>query len=339
MREALLADKLPKVQTDVFTLRQEGVETTGQGERMIVRVEVIHANLDTVPRLLFQNSVRCRTHVRLSALLNFIIDLHVKKGIDMSMEDCREIDLSIDGVASAESSNCLVKVVSVSIPCCGTPFIYMVHETNAHGTEAGAKDVLLPIMRDMDQAGVRLRFLRADSKERKTLRAMQSTGAKFGCDFCEQKGIYTHRKVVFPYGGHIGAIRRTNESCRQQGAEALAIGVKKTDHVKGVKGISPLLELEDFDMIKNLPMDSFHNVDEGLFKRLFDEVLEGQDADRERMKGVCDKILKATQLPSETSRRTRSVDCAKWKGNELSVMALVLAPMLFVKGGVLEGEM
>ena len=109
---------------------------------------------------------------------------------------------------------------------------------------------------------------------------------------------------------------------------------------EGVIGYSPLMDYEGFNFILGIPIDYMHHVCLGVVKRLIELTFNVGD-NRKRLtkrklslaKDFNDVMLK-TKVPSEFSRRGRTLDLKVMKGEEMRNIVLFFFPivLLCIKG-------
>ncbi|XP_055538759.1 uncharacterized protein LOC129726105 isoform X1 [Wyeomyia smithii] len=100
---------------------------------------------------------------------------------------------------------------------------------------------------------------------------------------------------------------------------AMAMSEERKISVNGVKGLSPLLRVTGFDVIRNVPVDYMHNVLLGVCRQLCSIWFEtpGSPAYIKRKLPVIDEIIFTIHPYVEASRRTRRItEGASWKANE-----------------------
>ena len=83
------------------------------------------------------------------------------------------------------------------------------------------------------------------------------------CPFCEVKGQYIDRKVVYPCKDSFKAKQRTDDGIRETMRD-----VETNDDTQKLKGIvakSPLLELKHFSFVGNVGLDYLHQFCLGIY--------------------------------------------------------------------------
>lgn len=103
----------------------------------------------------------------------------------------------------------------------------------------------------------------------------------------------------------------------------IAENLETCDNTKGVLGKSILFDIEDFDVVQDVPAEYMHLVCIGFVKKLTElTFLVGKHKNaninyrRVDPKPVLDVGLLSTKVPSESSRRTRILNFASYKAQE-----------------------
>lgn len=138
----------------------------------------------------------------------------------------------------------------------------------------------------------------------------------YGCDRCEQKGVYDGR-MTYPETSYV---LRSNQSFRSQ--------TNKEHH----KSLSPLCEL-DIDMIKHFPIDYMHQVNLGVTKRLLLLWISGPLKTRlssNQLEQVSSKLSNIKKfIPTEFARKPRSLQhVRKWKATEFRQFLMYTGPLV-----------
>lgn len=161
-----------------------------------------------------------------------------------------------------------------------------------------------------------------DQEELKTLKELKSCLINSLSDVSKVK-----KKVVWPSSTMNGEPRTV--------AKILAItnmieenGPLPPDEAKGIIYKSPLLEIENFDMVANSPAEYLHSVCLGTTKRLL-ELTYNVGTTRPRVTkrkltpvSLFNDLMAGLKGPMEFSRRIRSLDFAVWKGQEFRNLIL-----------------
>ena len=141
-------------------------------------------------------------------------------------------------------------------------------------------------------------------------------------------------KVVWPYSTSKDAEPRTKENVlaivnRIENDENLT-----SEQCKGVVGRSPLLNLENFDFVLDVPTEYLHSMCLGCIKRLVELTFNvGLTRPRNTKRkltavSVFNALIADIKGPCEFSRRVRDLDFSVWKGQEFRNLALFFFPVV-----------
>ena len=110
----------------------------------------------------------------------------------------------------------------------------------------------------------------------------------------------------------------------------------------GITCRSPLLDLPNFDIIYDVPLDEFHLIKEGIIRRMlsamFVDTTHRDSKEILRRLSRCWEVLKVF---SESARRTDKLRIPQLKGSELGVMGYTVFPHLamnLMSGGIYNKE-
>lgn len=139
--------------------------------------------------------------------------------------------------------------------------------------------------------------------------------------------------IVWPWSTSNGE-PRTVEKIREI-VETLESGVRLSpDEARGVVGRSPLLDLEDFDMVLDSPTEYLHSVCLGVTKRMVSLTFSvGESRPRVTKRKLSDPVLfnslmQEVKVFREFSRRNRELDFAVLKGQEFRNIVLFFFPIV-----------
>ncbi len=97
----------------------------------------------------------------------------------------------------------------------------------------------------------------------------------------------------------------------------------------GITSRSPLLDLPDFDIVYDVPLDEFHLIKEGIIKRLMGAMfLDSTHRDNRELLSRLSQCWERLRVFSENARRTDSLKVAQLKGSELGVLGYTVFPYL-----------
>ncbi|XP_021701385.1 uncharacterized protein LOC110676718 [Aedes aegypti] len=130
----------------------------------------------------------------------------------------------------------------------------------------------------------------------------------FGCTICLHSGKSINNQIRYPYQR---SRLRDDSSTRK-----LMLEVHNSETQKpmlGIKGLSVLTGVPDFDIIRGLPPDYMHLVNLGLMKLIWELLLEGDAENKSKPhhigkhKVLIEQRLQSIRLPSCFPRRIRSI--------------------------------
>lgn len=156
-----------------------------------------------------------------------------------------------------------------------------------------------------------------DSMARPEVQNMKQFNGEYGCSFCLNPGesiVGMRGKRI--YVGGVAELRT-----REQHVTHATRALREGQCVKGVKGVSIVMELDNFSVVEDMPPDYLHAVLEGTMKSLFTAWFESTNC-REpwylgRHKAAIDEMLAEITPPCEITRVPRSVTCYKnWTASE-----------------------
>lgn len=141
---------------------------------------------------------------------------------------------------------------------------------------------------------------------------------KYGCTICLHPGKTVKNQIRYPY---LQSEVRDDKSTRK-----IMWQIYKSDStepVLGIKGLSVLTGLPDFDIIKGLPPDYMHHTNLGLVKLIWELLFEGDAENKSqpyhigKQKELVQQRLQSIRLPSSFPRRIRDIEeYSKFKASE-----------------------
>ena len=172
---------------------------------------------------------------------------------------------------------------------------------------------------------VELRSFIADAPARAMIKETAYHGGRYGCDRCEVKGIHKNGSMSFE---DLKAKKRSNESFRNQA------------QIGHHKGISPLIKIENLDIISQFPLDYMHLVLLGIMRRIIHhwnrEVPHKLSNHQKTLVNANIDMVKKN-LPADFNRLPRKLDDAeRFKATEFRTMLLYSACIIFHK--ILDSE-
>ncbi|XP_055586117.1 uncharacterized protein LOC129738837 [Uranotaenia lowii] len=133
------------------------------------------------------------------------------------------------------------------------------------------------------------------------------------CGYCLHPGTILGRQIRYPYRRNVTLRNETDV------LKAMAISDAKGQAVNGVKGISPLILFEKFDVVRNCPIDFMHCILLGICKQLSKQWFENPKCKayiKARIPEIDNMLINIKHF-HEASRRARRIsDRHNWKANE-----------------------
>ncbi len=287
-------------------------------------------------------------------LRSIVEKVYSKHNVDLENppDEWRKVEVGSDGYTPSRKGSWGSHLVSIRFLQCGEPMTWFIHQfIPSKGGRVSAQSIFGPVVEELLEMEGSLELVRivGDGKERKLQKGMQSTGATMGCEVCPIRGESLPgggkgKRISFPMRLQT-AERRNAEKVRC----ALLDGDMDEDGVlqkptDGISCWSPLLNLPNFDVILQGPLDAMHLLAYGLSQKLFllcfmaltligaknkgrgkgksnRKKLAARRKDRKRIQTL-GKVLSKIKVPCEIQRRPREVDVAKWKTSEWMFMGM-----------------
>lgn len=190
-----------------------------------------------------------------------------------------------------------------------------------------------PDSQEEKKATFHLICLIADAPMRSYLRNVRQFNHKKGCDWCLIQATTVQRARFYPNlkWEEVERIRRDKNhfmdfsNLLTQENDQEAIQMLMSDHFSGIKGISPLLILEDFDIVNGIAVEPMHSISLGVFRNIImrgflssehSDIYE-KNFDLTKFKNEFGSRLKSIAVPSEFTRIPRDFHQIKhWKSSE-----------------------
>ncbi|XP_057335690.1 uncharacterized protein LOC130674389 [Microplitis mediator] len=167
-----------------------------------------------------------------------------------------------------------------------------------------------------------------DSPARSSITRMRQFNGYTGCTFCYAEGQRYGNKHIYPRSHGYGQLR-TDEEMRRD----MSIAYETKEITNGIKGISCLVGLPEFDLCNGIVVESLHAVFLGAVKQHTNLLLNtadspfyiGHPTDKKRI----NNRLLSIKPPSRRTRVPREIDTFnQWKGSELRNWLDYVAPCL-----------
>lgn len=261
----------------------------------------------------------------------------VKKGLELfltkfDLHQCEEILLSIniDGVPLSKSSNKGFWTILAKSTAVGANIsdVFVIGLYLGYAKPSNFADFMRPHIDDLKNVTkefiynerpikIKVENYICDAPARASVAGTKGHSAYFGCSKCVQEGEYDNR-MLFP---DTDSLPRTNDDFRRR--------VYDCYH----KYTSPLEELDDFDMIKDIPLDYMHVVLLGVMKKLIKMWMSGDPLSllpSRDIKKISEQLLiTASTQPSEFQRKIRGLnDAGHFKATEFRTFLLYTGPVV-----------
>ena len=274
--------------------------------------------------------------------LSEIINYHKSKHGDSN--DCAKIvDIGCDGIPLTHTTGGKsLDVTTIRFYGCKSIYPLMLFEAGTTSS-LSINDYFKPLVDELNSLGVNVRFIIMDAPFRAYARNLKKPGGYFCCEICTAEGIYKGGTVSYPYMTSTAPFRTHLDYVRI--GEELDNNTGKVTQSYGIKGSTPLTNLNNFDLILQIPPDYMHLVCLGVEKRMFEnffgpsteEKTENMEL-KSRLKNV-NIHLPHIKVPSEFSRTTSKMHVAKLKSEELRNSLLYYYPVILPVLNYSEGSM
>lgn len=164
-----------------------------------------------------------------------------------------------------------------------------------------------------------------------TFQQLNRYNGYFACGYCLQKGEWTTRGVRYTWNNRDQP--RTHEHFIQSMQLVSTTNNSSKNGVKGVKGISPAISFEFFDMVKSFGLDYMHCVCLGIMRNLPEFWLESSKKHksyiRPELQKTLNKRLQSIKPCKFLTRLPRSLkDIHKFKASEFRSLMLFYFPVI-----------
>ena len=243
------------------------------------------------------------------------------------------MQVSLDGVSETKSTSVSLDVYCVKVKTCKC--IYPVRITRPLGKYRGLdnQEQLRIFLDDVNSTNKHICQFLADNQKRST--ALNSLGHSswYPCEYCFTRGVplktktaqgNNKTKITWP------ASTANGEPKTQEKIEDI---LENLEHLgsrerKGIVGPSALLELPNFDIVRDTPCEYLHSTCLGVIKRTVSLTFSvGESRPRNTKRKLSDPrqfnvLMLQVKMPKESSRRARELDFAVLKGAEFRNIAI-----------------
>ena len=245
----------------------------------------------------------------------------------------------MDGVSETKSTSVSLDVYSVKMKNCKC--IYPVRIVRPLGRYRGLdnQEQLQIFLNDIKSQDKHVCQFLADNQKRST--ALNSLGhaSWHPCEYCFARGVplktktadgKNKTKITWP-ASTAGGEPRTREKIEEILENIDNLGPRER---KGVVGPSALLELPNFDIVRDTPCEYLHSTCLGVVKRTVSLTFSvGESRPRITKRKLSDPsqfnaLMLKIKMPKESSRRARELDFAVLKGAEFRNISIFFFPLV-----------
>ncbi len=231
------------------------------------------------------------------------------------------VTFTADGIPHGNSSNENLHVLAVRFKGCRQVYILQARVAKRKEPKI-LDDFLLPFVRECNSLNVTVDFFLADSPMRAFFKSLKGHAGRSSCEICEATGRCVDGRICYPADQILGR-KRSHERWLEQVADLESQREEgPTGDVAGVTGRSPLLEINNFDMVRKAPPDPLHRDWLGIAKSTLWRNTTGMskagvmNSRGNRIANAVSNDYRRVRLPSEFSHRSRPVDYPNFKGHE-----------------------
>ncbi len=140
--------------------------------------------------------------------------------------------------------------------------------------------------------------------ERHHCRCLIAHSGYYSCEYCLTEGKGQEGGVNFQFKGNWDQPLRDSTQWREIAAKILH---EEPTRTWGITAYSPLLDLQgDFDIVHDVPIDPFHNINEGLVKLAMTRLLRKNATSKEIINRFDRQYVKMRTF-RDSPRQTRSL--------------------------------
>lgn len=250
--------------------------------------------------------------------------------------DTSRCSVAADNVPVTRSKPQSFDVLSISFPNCKNTYpvrIFLAEEKIQYDLPRN----LQVLLDELEEEQIKLEFVVADLPKKSKLVCLQNCGGYYSCGYCLIKGKHSElsKTVAYPFS-HDQPHRTLEDTLTilndPRFEEWCQRGNHTTEERKGWRGRSPLLRVEGFDIINDVPVDCLHNLHLGVVRRTFHRTFDTGQKIRgmRRQRQKLDQFNRMYPRQPSTGEQTRKprVFCVFWKGTEYR--SLITAHFPFV---------
>ena len=246
---------------------------------------------------------------------------------------------SLDGVSETKSTSVSMDVYSVKMKNCKA--IYPIRIIRPLGKYRGLdnQEQLRIFLDDVTSQNKHICQFLGDNQKRSTVLNSLGHASWHPCEYCFARGVplktktadgKKKTKITWP-ASTAGGEPRTREKIEDILENIEHLGPQER---KGVVGPSALLDLPDFDIVRDTPCEYLHSMCLGVVKRTVSLTFSvGESRPRNTKRKLSDPaqfnvLMLNIKMPKESSRRARELDFAVLKGAEFRNIAIFFFPLV-----------
>lgn len=265
------------------------------------------------------------------------LEIEFKKGYYSFLKDNNkqlviEIILNVDGIPIYKSSSTQFwpicgKIYSTEIHTDVFDIAIYVGDSKPQSIEEYMSDFVAEInvlqnygfFYNHEKCFVKLKAFSCDSPARAFLKCIKSHNSQEGCEFCNTQGERMNNRIIYPCNQKDIEFR-TDRSFRAQ------------SHKNHHTGISPLVSVQNFDIVNGFVLDYMHMACLGTMRRLINRWLKTDSGFciRPSFRKLASERMCMIELPKDFNRKMRSfTELDRFKATEYSILLLYVAPFIF----------
>ncbi len=278
------------------------------------------------------------TRISLADMIRFHVGLHPERESEFMTEgkiDYSKVSiiLTCDGIPCGKSSTDSLYVTAMKVNKCKN--MYILNTRIAKRYCPKKLDEFAHPLRECKDLGVRLKKFLGDAPVRSMFKRLKGHAGRYSCEVCSGEGETLKRGITWPAStmhsrkrSHLSWLKCVRKLERRQRRDP------RYNNVKGIMGRSPLLDVPEFDIVKDAPTDPLHRDHLGITRNTW-KIMTNQKTgcqklnktDQQFTNHVSGKYTKV-RLPREFSHCARPVDVAVFKGHEWKSLLLTAFPAI-----------
>ena len=322
---------LPQIYLDVTYL-----DTRKPPDNQLVKEE----RLKSFPSNLFKDRKYKLEHV--SSYCKVADVLELVRRVHKLPETGVELFISADEIPESKCKSKSLVVVSLAIPqCFRKPLPLLVSRSQVRNKYMNSQELLKDIIQETNELGHRIKFVQADKVMRSFLACQKSHAGYYTCEICDTKGEQYKEdsmpkgKVIFPNDPNA---RKKTHAQVVDIMEKLDSGERRANQAGNLGYLerSSLIDIEGFDICRDLVIDYMHHSILGISRKIFQLTFKSKvpglktymikrarldlDPLRERIRFI--------QTPVEFNRANTENDYTQLKAEQWRNHAVLYCPLI-----------